>query len=89
MWFRVMTPPISRYLLLHRHAAAECPVVFAAWKGFRSPLRHHIAQSSCLTGGHYLWWTVEASDQASASALLPDYVAARTEVIEAREVLVP
>jgi hypothetical protein len=33
-----------------------------------------------VTGGHQLWWTVEAPDAASALALLPPYVAERTAV---------
>ena len=77
------------YQLYHRHAAEECPVAFAAWKGFNSPLRWQPVLSSCTTGGHQLWWTVEASDPAAALALLPAYVAARTEVAEVGEIPVP
>ncbi len=80
---------VTRYLIFHRHTAEECPVVFAAWKGFRSPLRHNPVHSSCRTGGHHLWWTVEAVDAPSALALLPGYVAARSEAIEVGEVRVP
>ncbi|HEX2042792.1 MAG TPA: hypothetical protein VHF24_09160 [Acidimicrobiales bacterium] len=80
---------MATYLLAHRHTAADCNVVFAAWTGFASPLRHRSALASCLTGGHCLWWTVEADDVASALAYLPDYVAARTEAIAVRPVTIP
>jgi hypothetical protein len=36
-----------------------------------------------------VWWTVEAIDEASALALLPDYVARRTTAAEVREVPLP
>jgi hypothetical protein len=36
-----------------------------------------------------VWWTVDASDQASALSLLPDYVARRTVAAEVREVHLP
>ena len=62
---------------------------FAAWNGFVSPLRHTSAMGSCLTGGHYVWWTVDAPDARTALTLLPPYVAERTEPIEARPVGIP
>ena len=80
---------IATYLLCHRHAAHECAVSFAAWKGFDSPLRHRAVPGSCLTGGHCIWWTVDAPDAASALAFLPAYVAGRTEPIEVRSVSIP
>ena len=80
---------MAAYLLYHRHAPAECPVAFAAWKGFGSPLRRQPVLSSCTTGGHQLWWTVEASDPEAALGLLPAYVASRTEVIQVGEVPIP
>ena len=80
---------VTTYLLHHRHAAKECPVAFAAWKGFDSPLRGRPALASCATGGHALWWTVEAADRAAAEANLPPYLAARCEVVEVSEVRVP
>ena len=49
------------FLLHHRHAAHECGPSFAAWKGFDSPLRHGVAPSTCLAGGHAVWWRVEAA----------------------------
>ena len=77
------------YLLHHEHAAAECAAAFAAWLGFASPLRHRHASSTCLAGGHTVWWRVHADDAASALALLPKFVARRTTPIEVREVEIP
>ncbi|HEX8102558.1 MAG TPA: hypothetical protein VF533_08100 [Solirubrobacteraceae bacterium] len=77
------------FLLEHRHAAAECAAAFAAWRGFDSPLRRALAPSTCLDGGHQLWWRVEAVDAAAALALLPAYVAARTTPIHVRAVRIP
>ena len=77
------------FLLHHRHQPHECPVAFAAWKGFDSPLRYSRVPSSCLAGGHDLWWQVEATDRSQALALLPRFVAARTKPIQIREVQIP
>ena len=77
------------FLLHHRHDAAECAVAFAAWSGFDSTLRQRPAASTCLTGGHALWWQVEAEDRAAALALLPRYVAQRTTLTEVREIRIP
>jgi hypothetical protein len=77
------------FLLQHEHEAHECAAVFAAWAGFDSPLRRSTAESTCLTGGHALWWHVQAPDQASALAQLPRYVAERTTPIEIREIQIP
>jgi hypothetical protein len=77
------------FLLQHRHAADECSASFAAWRGFDSPLRHHHAPSTCLAGGHALWWRVEAPDATTALALLPAYVASRTDPVEVRDFLIP
>jgi hypothetical protein len=46
-------------------------------------------RSSCLAGGHGLWWHVEAADQAQALAFLPRFVAERTNPIQIREVDLP
>jgi hypothetical protein len=80
---------MPHFHLHHSHEPDECETAFAAWKGFESPLRHQRAGSTCLTGGHRLFWKVEASDRSAATAMLPAFVAARTEVIEAREVEIP
>jgi hypothetical protein len=77
------------FVLQHRHAPAECAATFAAWLGFASPLRGGSAASSCLEGGHALWWRVEAPDRQAALALLPPYVARRTEAIRVRDVPIP
>jgi hypothetical protein len=36
-------------------------VAIAAWKAYPSPLRHGRPLGSCATGGHRLWWAVEAT----------------------------
>jgi hypothetical protein len=77
------------YLLHHQHEPHECETAFAAWAGFDSPLRHRIATSTCLTGGHSVWWQVNAEDRDAALALLPRYVARRTTPVEIREVQTP
>ena len=77
------------YLLQHEHAPTECAVAFAAWTGFENPLRHTPAASTCLVGGHTIWWRVQAEDRAAALALLPRFVARRTGLIEVRDVEIP
>jgi hypothetical protein len=80
---------MAAFLLQHQHEPHECAAAFAAWQGFDSPLRHGAVPSSCLVGGHGLWWRVEASDHAGALALLPRFVAERTTAIQVREVQIP
>jgi hypothetical protein len=80
---------VASYMLCHRHAPEECRVAFAAWKGFSSPLRHHPTVGSCARGGHMLWWRVEAPTSEEALALLPLYLADRTEAVEVTEVPIP
>ncbi len=41
----------------------ECGVVFASFKGHESPLRHRATLASCRSGGHAIWWTVEADER--------------------------
>jgi hypothetical protein len=77
------------FLLHHQHAAAECDAAFAAWTGFHSPLRHRPAASTCLAGGHAVWWRVEAADVDAALELLPRYVRSRTTVTGVRDVEIP
>lgn len=77
------------FLLHHRHAPDECAAAFAAWTGFASPLRHRRVASTCLGGGHALWWRVQAEDAAEALAQLPLFVARRTVPIEVRDVEIP
>jgi hypothetical protein len=80
---------MPRYLLEHRHRPQECGVVFASFKGQKSPLRHRPAVASCGSGGHAIWWTVEAESEADALRLLPYYVAERTTVSRVSEVEIP
>ncbi|MDN5860854.1 MAG: hypothetical protein L0H84_19795 [Pseudonocardia sp.] len=77
------------FLIVHRHAPDECAVVFAAWHGFDSPLRHRAAVCSCRSGGHGLWWTVDADDSGAALALLPPYLCDRAEAIAVCDVPIP
>jgi hypothetical protein len=80
---------MSRYLLEHRHESCECGVVFASFKGHESSLRHRRTLASCRTGGHAIWWTVDADSEEDARRLLPAYVAARTTVTCVSEVEIP
>ena len=80
---------MSRFILHHRHAARECPVVFASFKGFQSPLRHGATVASCAWGGHEIWWDLEADSDADALALLPGYVARRTTATKVGDVPIP
>jgi hypothetical protein len=80
---------MSGFLLHHRHEPQECGVVFAAFKGHESPLRRRTTVASCYAGGHEIWWTVDASSETDALALLPSYVAGRTTVTRVREVEIP
>jgi hypothetical protein len=80
---------MSRYLLQHRHEPAECGVVFASFKGHASPLRHRATVASCRSGGHAIWWTVEADTEDEALQLLPPYVASRTSVARVTEIQIP
>ena len=77
---------MPRFVLAHRHDAHDCAVAAASWKGFRSPLRDSRPLGSCATGGHRIWWTVEAPDRSAALAQLPPYVATKTYAEEVREV---
>jgi hypothetical protein len=80
---------VSRYLLQHRHQPRECGVVFASFKGHESPLRHQATVASCRSGGHAIWWTVDAVSEEEALTLLPAYVADRTTVARVTEVEIP
>ena len=80
---------MASYLLQHGHQAQECGVVFASFKGHASPLRHRATLASCRSGGHTIWWTVDAQDEADALRLLPAYVADRTTATPVNEVQIP
>jgi hypothetical protein len=80
---------MPRYLLHHLHEPEECGVVFASFRGHRSPLRRQPTLASCRSGGHAIWWTVEAATEQDALALVPAYVAERTTVASVCEVQIP
>lgn len=81
--------PMARFLLQHHHEPLECGVSYAAFSGHTSPLRHRAAITSCLTGGHTIWWTVEAKSEREALGFLPTYVADRTTATVVSEVTIP
>ena len=80
---------MTRYLIHHRHAAEDCGVAYASFRGHESPLRHRAALASCASGGHAIWWTVDAATEADALALLPFFVAERSTATAVREVAIP
>ena len=80
---------MAHYLLEHRHQPRECGVVFASFKGHESPLRHRAAVASCRSGGHAIWWSVEAASEDQALQMLPAYVAARTTATRVSELEIP
>jgi hypothetical protein len=80
---------MSRFVLHHRHEVHECGAVFASFKGHNSPLRRQPTLASCRSGGHAIWWTVEAASEAEALALLPFYVAERTTATSVSSVDIP
>ena len=80
---------MPRFLLHHRHEPGECGVVFASFKGHDSPLRHRTTLASCASGGHAIWWTVEAASAQAALALLPFYVSERATATTVSDVRIP
>ena len=80
---------MPRFLLHHRHEPHQCGVAFTAFKGHESLLRHRSALASCLTGGHAIWWTVEAASEEDARRQLPFFVAQRSTVTQVTEVEIP
>jgi hypothetical protein len=77
------------FVLMQKAPPRECAIAIAAWKGFRSPLRHSHPFGSCASGAHRVWRIVEAADRAAALAQLPPYVAQRTTADEVRDVPIP
>ena len=77
------------FLLRHAHEACECAASYAAWRGTDSPLRRRDAVSSCVHGEHAVWWITPAADAAEALALLPPFVAARSEAVAVRRAVIP
>ena len=80
---------MARYLLHHRHEERQCGVAYAAFKGESTPLRRRPAVASCLSGGHEMWWLVEAGSSDEALAQLPHFLAARATAIPITEVQIP
>ncbi len=80
---------MPRYLLQHRHEPQECGAAFASFKGHASQLRHQTTIASCRSGGHAIWWNVEADTEDDALGMLPRYVAERTTVTRVSEVHIP
>jgi hypothetical protein len=80
---------MARYLVHHRHAPHECGIAFASFKGHQSPLRHQAALASCLSGGHAIWWAVEADSEHDALSQLPFFVAQRSTIAHVSEVVIP
>ena len=77
------------YLLEHRHDPVDCAATFAAWKGVESPFRDTTVLCSCPTGGHRLWFVVDAADEAGALSHLPRYLAVRAIAIQVARVPIP
>jgi hypothetical protein len=80
---------MPRFFIQHSHEPLECGVVFAAFKGEDSPLRHQATLASCAYGGHAISWSVDADSETEALALLPFYVAERSTVTRVGEVEIP
>jgi hypothetical protein len=80
---------MPRFVIHHRHGAGDCGVVFAAFRGFASPLRRTTTLASCPCGGHEIWWSVTAEDAAAALRQLPHYVAERATATRVDEVRIP
>jgi hypothetical protein len=80
---------VGGYLLHHRHDPDDCGVAFASFKGHRSPLRHGATIASCLSGGHGIWWLVDASSAGDALKLVPFFVAERSTAVEVTEITIP
>jgi hypothetical protein len=80
---------MPRFLVHHRHEPHQCGIAFAAFKGHDSPLRHRAALASCPTGGHAIWWAIEAASEDDVLRQLPFYVAQRSTVTHVTEVEIP
>jgi hypothetical protein len=80
---------MPRYLVHHRHAPHQCGIAFTAFKGHQSTLRHRAALASCASGGHAIWWEIEAADEDDTRRQLPFFVAQRSTVTRVIEVVIP
>jgi hypothetical protein len=84
-----MLDGMPRFMLEHRHTAAECGAVFASFNAFDSPLRRRSTTGSCHYGDHRIWWDVDAPTADEALARLPRYVAERTTASRVRATEIP
>jgi hypothetical protein len=80
---------MASYLLHHRHDERQCGVAYAAFKGETTPLRRRPAFASCLSGGHEMWWFVDAGSPDEALAQLPHFLATRATATRITEVQIP
>jgi hypothetical protein len=78
---------MPRYLVHHRHEPHECGIAYTAFTGHESSLRHRATLASCPSGGHAIWWAVDAATE--ALALLPFFVAERSTATRVSEVEIP
>ncbi len=79
---------MSTFVLAHVHEQADCQVVYAAWRGYDSPLRGLDTMASCANGDHHMYWTVDAASAHDALQQLPPYLAQRTHASEVRRVAI-
>ena len=86
---RANDAPMHRYVVYHRHPPSDCAASFAAWNGFNSELRRKPAPSTCAYGGHEIWWTVAASHEREALAMLPRFIADRSLTFRIADVEIP
>jgi hypothetical protein len=77
------------FLVHHRHEPHQCGIAFAAFRGHDSPLRHRAALASCLSGGHAIWWAVEAASEDDALRQLPFFIARRATVTRVSQIVIP
>ena len=77
-------PPSEVGLLLLATSTPDHPLPPTA-----PAVAHRLALSSCMQGGHALWWVVEADSEQEALRQLPEYVSERSEVTRVRSVPIP
>jgi len=80
---------VPTFILCHAHDRDDCGISIASWKAYDSFLRRGRPFGSCATGGHRVWWILEAADRSAALDQLPPFVRQRTIAEEVREVLIP
>jgi hypothetical protein len=80
---------MALFLLHSQHHETECRAMYAAWRGFESPLGHSAPWATCLWGGHEVWWETEAEDETAALRHLPPFVAERSRAIRVTRARLP